>query len=297
MARSRRAPRRARSRPRRAPRRPWQLDPTSTPASERHGGQPARAGSARWVRRQRRSEVSSSRRGGPSITAPRVPSLACVGRDLARLDHRRFHPADGRVGLHAGSDRRRAVTGRLRRRRLRRLAARPAASSRRARSSPYAPLSALVGALLIGGILASAFEVLGFHLRRRLGERLGSLDGVGGAVLRGLRRAGPRLDRRCGGAQHPRRARAARADPALGDPERAQRACCRRRARSSGARALRSVPERSSGRGRDVPPPNSAIARDPDVRARRPQRREGAGHRVRPGGAGLGLGRRATASW
>src|SRR5215210_1976444 len=49
--------------------------------------------------------------------------------------------------------------------------------------SPYAPLFALIGALLIGGILASVLEVLGFHLRRRLPPRLGVLDGVGGAVL------------------------------------------------------------------------------------------------------------------
>lgn len=49
--------------------------------------------------------------------------------------------------------------------------------------SPYAPLFALAGALLIGGVLASGLEVLGFHARRRLGERLGVFDGVGGAVL------------------------------------------------------------------------------------------------------------------
>jgi S1-C subfamily serine protease len=49
--------------------------------------------------------------------------------------------------------------------------------------SPYAPLSALVGALLLGGIVASGLELLGFHLRRRMGERLGWLDGVGGALL------------------------------------------------------------------------------------------------------------------
>ncbi len=49
--------------------------------------------------------------------------------------------------------------------------------------SPYAPLTALVGALLIGGLLASVLELLGFHLRRRLGGRLGVLDGVGGAAL------------------------------------------------------------------------------------------------------------------
>jgi hypothetical protein len=51
--------------------------------------------------------------------------------------------------------------------------------------SPYAPLSALVGALALGGILASGLELLGFHLRRRVGERFGVLDGAGGAVLVG----------------------------------------------------------------------------------------------------------------
>jgi S1-C subfamily serine protease len=49
--------------------------------------------------------------------------------------------------------------------------------------SPYAPLFALVGAFLIGGILSTGFEVLGFQVRRRLGPRLGTLDGIGGAVL------------------------------------------------------------------------------------------------------------------
>jgi hypothetical protein len=51
--------------------------------------------------------------------------------------------------------------------------------------SPYAPLFALMGAFLVGGILASGLEVLGFHLRRGLGERLGVLDGLGGSVLVG----------------------------------------------------------------------------------------------------------------
>jgi hypothetical protein len=49
--------------------------------------------------------------------------------------------------------------------------------------SPYAPLFALVAALAVGGILASGLELLGFHLRGRLGDRLGVLDGAGGAVL------------------------------------------------------------------------------------------------------------------
>ena len=51
--------------------------------------------------------------------------------------------------------------------------------------SPYAPLSALVGAVLVGGVLASMFELLGFRLRGGLGQRLGVLDGVAGALLVG----------------------------------------------------------------------------------------------------------------
>jgi S1-C subfamily serine protease len=49
--------------------------------------------------------------------------------------------------------------------------------------SPYAPAIALFGALLVGGVLASALEVLGFRLRNRLHSGLGVLDGMGGAVL------------------------------------------------------------------------------------------------------------------
>src|SRR5215217_157665 len=49
--------------------------------------------------------------------------------------------------------------------------------------SPYAPLFALLGAVMIGGVFASGLELLGFHLRRRLGERLWLLDGVGGSAL------------------------------------------------------------------------------------------------------------------
>jgi hypothetical protein len=50
-------------------------------------------------------------------------------------------------------------------------------------SSPYAPLFALVGALMLGGLLASGLELVGFRLRHRLDERLGVLDGLGGGVL------------------------------------------------------------------------------------------------------------------
>src|SRR3954469_1217013 len=53
--------------------------------------------------------------------------------------------------------------------------------------SPYAPLTALMGALVIGGVLASLFEILGFRVRHllagRLGEPLRLVDGIGGAGL------------------------------------------------------------------------------------------------------------------
>lgn len=49
--------------------------------------------------------------------------------------------------------------------------------------SPYAPLVTLGAALILGGALATGGEALGFHLRRKLGGRLGALDGVGGAAL------------------------------------------------------------------------------------------------------------------
>lgn len=51
--------------------------------------------------------------------------------------------------------------------------------------SPYAPLFSLTCALLLGGLLASGLEVLGFHLRHRIGERFAVLDGIGGSVLVG----------------------------------------------------------------------------------------------------------------
>jgi S1-C subfamily serine protease len=50
--------------------------------------------------------------------------------------------------------------------------------------SPYAPLFALAGALLVGGLLASGLETLGMRLRRGLRlPGLGALDGLLGALL------------------------------------------------------------------------------------------------------------------
>jgi S1-C subfamily serine protease len=49
--------------------------------------------------------------------------------------------------------------------------------------SPFAPAVALFGALVLGGMVASGLELLGFHLRGRMGPSLGVLDGMGGSVL------------------------------------------------------------------------------------------------------------------
>jgi S1-C subfamily serine protease len=49
--------------------------------------------------------------------------------------------------------------------------------------SPFAPLFALMGALLVGGMLAAGLELLGSRVRERMSETLGVLDGLGGAVL------------------------------------------------------------------------------------------------------------------
>jgi S1-C subfamily serine protease len=49
--------------------------------------------------------------------------------------------------------------------------------------SPYAPVFALIGAFVIGGLLASTLEIVGLHLRRFLRGPLGAIDGAAGAVL------------------------------------------------------------------------------------------------------------------
>jgi S1-C subfamily serine protease len=49
--------------------------------------------------------------------------------------------------------------------------------------SPYAPLFALLGALVLGGLFAMGLESLGFKLRGLLVGPLGIIDSVGGAIL------------------------------------------------------------------------------------------------------------------
>jgi S1-C subfamily serine protease len=148
--------------------------------------------------------------------------------------------------------------------------------------SPYAPLFALIGAFLIGGILATGLEVLGFQLRRRLGPTLGLIDGLGGAVL--IACAGLVLVWVAGAV--------ALQTPGASDLRRAIQ-------RSSIMRALNETLPPSgpllnalarfdpfpqiAGPQADVPPPNSKIARDPQV--------QGAGRSVvRVLGTACGLG-------
>jgi S1-C subfamily serine protease len=50
-------------------------------------------------------------------------------------------------------------------------------------ASPWAPLAALGAAVLLGGMVASGLELVGFHLRDRMSKGLGVLDGLGGSVL------------------------------------------------------------------------------------------------------------------
>jgi len=132
--------------------------------------------------------------------------------------------------------------------------------------SPYAPLFALIGALGLGGILASGLEVLGFHLRRRLGERLGLMDGLGGALLvaclgLGLAWIVGAVALQLPGARDLR--------------EPIQRSSILSRLNSAlppsgpllNALARFDPFPRIDGPRPDVRPPNSAAARDPDVRA------------------------------
>jgi Trypsin-like peptidase domain/Colicin V production protein len=130
--------------------------------------------------------------------------------------------------------------------------------------SPYAPLAALIGALGFGAVLAAGLELLGFHLRHRLGSRLGILDGIGGAVLVGCLGLGLVW---IGGA-------VALHTPGAGDlREPIQRSAIlqqlNERLPPSGpilqALARFDPFPQIEGPDPDVPPPTAAIARDRDV--------------------------------
>ncbi len=132
--------------------------------------------------------------------------------------------------------------------------------------SPYAPLFALIGAFVIGGLLASFLEVLGFHLRRRLPKSLGVFDGVGGAVL--IACAGLGLVWVAGSV-------ALQTPGARGLRHDIQRSAILRALNDKlppsgpilNALARFDPFPRITGPSADVPPPSARIARDPDVRA------------------------------
>ena len=130
--------------------------------------------------------------------------------------------------------------------------------------SPYAPVFALVGAFLIGGLLASIFETVGFQLRRRLRGGLGVVDGIGGAVLLaaaglGLAWMGGAIALQTPGAREFRR-----------DIQRS--AILSRLNERFPPRSLLNTLARFDpfpsieGPAPEVPPPTSRIARDPEVR-------------------------------
>jgi Trypsin-like peptidase domain/Colicin V production protein len=132
--------------------------------------------------------------------------------------------------------------------------------------SPYAPLFALFGALLLGSLFASGLELIGFELRHRLPEELGVLDGVGGSVL--LACLGLFLVWVAGAV-------ALQTPGARELREPIQRSTILRRLNDvlppSGAilNAVARFDPFPSIRGpsANVPPPNSKIASDPEVRA------------------------------
>jgi S1-C subfamily serine protease len=132
--------------------------------------------------------------------------------------------------------------------------------------SPWAPLVTLGGALLLGVVLGSVLEVLGLQLRRRLGEGLGVADGLGGAVLVGALALGLAWIAGAVALQTPG-ARELR--------ESIQRSTILRELNTAlppSGPVLRALARfdpfpRIQGPGANVPPPDSRIARDPQVRA------------------------------
>ena len=134
-------------------------------------------------------------------------------------------------------------------------------------SSPYAPLFALGGALLVGGLAATMFEFLGWSVRSRIRvPALGVADGLLGAVLMGAVAFGLSWTVGAVALQTPGAAN-------LRDD--IQRSLVLQRLnrwlQPSGpvlnALARFDPFPRIDGPRADVPPPTGAILRDPDVRA------------------------------
>ena len=134
--------------------------------------------------------------------------------------------------------------------------------------SPLTPLFSLAGALLVGGIVATILELFGFRLRGRLSASLGALDGLGGAILvgclaLGIAWIGGALVLQTSAPQNLRRD--------VRGSEILQRLNATLPAAGPVVNALARfdpVPEIRGPTPR-VRRPNTAIARDPDVRAAR----------------------------
>ena len=132
--------------------------------------------------------------------------------------------------------------------------------------SPYAPLFTLVGAVVVGGVLASVLEALGFQVRRRMGPRLGQLDGAAGSVLvacfgLGLVWVAGAVALQTPGARHLRRdIQRSKILQALNDALPPTGSLLNALARFD---PLPNI----NGPEANVPAPSSRIARDPDVAA------------------------------
>jgi S1-C subfamily serine protease len=132
--------------------------------------------------------------------------------------------------------------------------------------SPFAPVFALFGALLLGGAFATALELLGSRLRERIGERLGVLDGLGGAALIACLALG--LAWIIGAvALHAPGGRELRAEVQRSSILQALNGALPPSGPVLNALARFDPVPRIEGPAPDVEPPSSAIARDPDVRA------------------------------
>jgi hypothetical protein len=147
--------------------------------------------------------------------------------------------------------------------------------------SPYAPVFGLVGAFLIGGVLASILETVGFQLRRRLRGGLGMADGIGGAVLLacaglGLAWMGGAIALQTPGAREYRRDIQRSAILRELNERFPPRSVLNALARFDPFPSIEGPPAQ-------VPPPSSKIARDPEVR-------EAAGRTVKILGTACGLG-------
>ena len=132
--------------------------------------------------------------------------------------------------------------------------------------SPYAPLVTLICAAVLGGLFASGLEILGFHLRRRIGSRIGVVDGLGGALL--LACLGLGLAWVAGAvALHTPGVRELRRDVQESEILRRLNAALPPSGPILNALARFDPLPEITGPSPRVPPPDSKIARDPEVQA------------------------------